>query len=148
MSSVNQVNQGSSIQVPVGTEVKQPQAKSYLLNQPIKDTVSFSGTPETEDKKSGGALKWILGLGALATAAFFTYRHFNPKTIEKVAENLTTPAEDLISTSPPLKYVEGHPDKVILEDGSVVGNKRIVQDGDKTYAVTRYPHWQIPGSGD
>lgn len=88
MSSVNQVNQGSSIQVPVGTEVKQPQAKSYLLNQPIKDTVSFSGTPETEEKKGGGALKWILGLGVAATGAFFTYRHFNPKTVEKAAENV------------------------------------------------------------
>lgn len=57
-----------------------------LLSQQTQDTVSFSGS-EKKDKKNN-TLAWVVGLGAIATGAYFLLKKKNVKPLEDAVKEV------------------------------------------------------------
>jgi len=74
--------------------VQAPAGKSYLLNEPIKDEVSFSAAEE-QPKKKNNILAWGVGLAAVATGIYFLVKKGNAKELEKtVTEGTKTTSKE------------------------------------------------------
>lgn len=65
----------------------------YLLNEPIKDTTSFSESETEAQPKKSHTLAWVLGLGAAVAGvviAVRSHKKVDTKAVEKAVEKTTT----------------------------------------------------------
>lgn len=109
MIKVTNLQDSSTTATPNGSQTTKGQ--SYLLKQPIQDTVEFGSENNGEKKKKHSVLKWALGIGAAAAAVVIFV-----KTRKKPNLNELKNAETKLGTE-----VEGSAPK-INESGSTPNN--------------------------